>query len=115
VKSAISYTVRVVTNRLPDVAPAVERVVAREIEASARRIQAGAMVLTPVRTGLLRRSWATRRVDLGWEVLNPIQYAPYVEWGTRHQAPRGMLTQSVATERPRLVGTLSHAIKTGLS
>lgn len=111
----ISWTVRVVKDLLPTVAPAVDRTVEREIEASARRIQAGAMVRTPVKTGLLRRSWQTRRVPNGWEVFNPVSYAVYVEYGTRYVGPRGMLTQAVAQERPRLVASLSSAIRSELS
>lgn len=107
-------SVRVVFDRIPAVAPGVARTTDQEIEASARRIQAGAMVRTPVVTGTLRRGWQAGPIKGGWEVRNDITYAPYIEWGTRYIAPRAMLTQAVAAEAPRLPAGITAAIRRDL-
>lgn len=59
------------------------------VEKTATDIAAGAAEKTPpkVDTGALQNSWAPRPVgDHEWEVINPIEYAKFVEYGSHHPA-----------------------------
>lgn len=58
------------------------------IKEAAARLLAKAVLRTPVNTGKLRRGWTIGKVQKiagGWqvEVINPVEYASYVEYGHR--------------------------------
>lgn len=46
---------------------------------------------TPVRTGHLQNSWGFTMKKTDIEIYNTAEYAAYVEYGTEHIEPRGML------------------------
>lgn len=66
----------------------------------ARGVMTDARAGTPVATGRLRGAWRTRtKADGDTEVFNETPYARFVEYGTRHMAPRAMLGRAVARAR----------------
>jgi HK97 gp10 family phage protein len=66
----------------------------------ARSVMADARAGTPVDTGTLRGAWRTRTTaDDDTEVSNATPYARFVEYGTRHMAPRAMLGKALARAR----------------
>lgn len=46
---------------------------------------------TPVRTGALQAGWVTTQRQTGFDLSNTQDYAEYVENGTPHMAPKGMI------------------------
>jgi len=88
----------------------LERFVDRATKKSARVMERNIKVETPVKTGMLRRSIASR--DVAWgksEVYSgavvggaQVDYAVHVEYGTRYQAPRAMFRKGVANSEPRI-------------
>lgn len=51
---------------------------------------------TPVRSGLLRRSWSVRSVTTkGIDIVNQTPYAGYIEYGTPKIAPVAMLARTI--------------------
>ena len=66
----------------------------------ARGVMADARRDTPVDTGRLRSAWRTRtKADDDTEIANDVEYARFVEYGTRHMAPRAMLGRALARAR----------------
>lgn len=57
---------------------------------------------TPVRTGALQAGWETVPTDVGFQLTNDMDYAIYVEAGTPHMAPRGMVATTIL-EIPEIV------------
>jgi len=54
---------------------------------------------TPVRTGRLRNGWRSQRDGHDGRVSNDVEYARFVEYGTRRQRPAAMLGRAVARAR----------------
>ena len=46
---------------------------------------------TPVETGALKGGWGQTQRQEGFDIWNTQDYAGYVEYGTIHMAPRGMI------------------------
>lgn len=69
-------------------------------------IESGAKRAAPVKTGNLRRSLHTTPLGLARAAVGTdVEYAPYVEYGTRHMAARPYLTPAVEAARaPFLAG-----------
>lgn len=61
---------------------------------------------TPVVTGTLRRSVHTERTGTGYTVGTDVEYAPFVEYGTRYMAARAPATRAVEAVRPRAEAAL---------
>jgi hypothetical protein len=67
---------------------------------------------TPVgETGRLRRGWGFTLRKTSLDVYNTVEYAEYVEYGTPHMAPRGML-RATLLELPQIVEVA--AVKAGV-
>jgi HK97 gp10 family phage protein len=55
---------------------------------------------TPVRSGRLRNGWRVGRgADGDPTVVNDVEYARFVEYGTRHMPPAAMLGRATANYR----------------
>ena len=74
----------------------------KALNKTAQKLVAKTKLKTPVDSGVLRRSWQTKKDgDLARIVYNNIRYAPYVEYGHRTRGGRSfvdgryMLTKSV--------------------
>ena len=69
----------------------------------AARVKQRAQDLSPVKTGLYRRSWHYRTgIKRGYAtgtVYNTVPYAAFLEFGTRYMRPRLVLTRAAASIR----------------
>lgn len=65
-------------------------------QAYAEELLARVQRRTPVVTGDLQAGWGTTLHRESFEVWNTKEYADYVENGTPHMAPRGMLKTTIA-------------------
>jgi hypothetical protein len=50
---------------------------------------------TPVDTGALQRGWGQTQRQSGFDIWNTKDYAAYVEYGTPHHAPVGMISTTL--------------------
>lgn len=70
-----------------EVTATVTRFARRDTQKVADQIIATAQRLAPVDTGRYRAGFAKRQVTtlrgVGWQVYNPVEYAPYIEEGTK--------------------------------
>lgn len=64
--------------------------------------QAGAQRLTPVRTGTLRRSISSRVEGNAAYIGTSVEYAPFVEYGTRYMAARPYLSAGIEASRSEI-------------
>lgn len=80
-------------NNLPRIQSQLERALSELVRKTAFKIEAKAKTLAPVDTGLLRNSIQTNiEGPLQATVGTPVEYAPYQEFGTRHQKGKPFLT-----------------------
>lgn len=85
-----------------------ERTLRREVARSALAIQGTAKTLAPVDTGRLRNSIAVEFMDggLSARIGTNVEYAPFVEFGTRRMGARPFLFPAFEMEWPRFVARL---------
>lgn len=70
------------------------------VRAIAGTIRDDARSGTPVRTGRLKGAWRVgRRADGDPSVVNDVEYAAFVEYGTKHMPPAAMLGRATANYR----------------
>ena len=50
---------------------------------------------TPIDTGALQRGWGQTQRATGFDIWNTKDYAAYVEFGTPHHAPVGMISTTL--------------------
>jgi HK97 gp10 family phage protein len=86
----------------------------RASEQVARRVEARAKANAPVKTGHLRRSIHAARASAdpnAWTVGTDVEYASFVEFGTRRMSPRPYLIPAVEAERARFSDVLSELFR----
>ena len=107
-----SVHVVVTKNDISKVPPAVRRIVSDAIERGARLIEATAKGKAPVATGTLRRSIHTVLSNGGLTAtVGPsVEYAPYVEFGTRHRGARPFMRPAAELHIPRIVDDVKRAL-----
>lgn len=88
------------------------KIVRREIRRSALNVQAGAKRRAPVDTGRLRNSIATAFENGGLTGLigTNVEYAKFVEFGTRRARAKPYLHPAFEEEWPRFVARLRAAV-----
>lgn len=90
-----------VQNHAPDIAAALPRAVEDLITRTAFAVQREWMTRAPVDTGTYRRSITTERQGPTMaRVYSPLDYAVYLEYGTRSMSPRPSMTPAVEAVRP---------------
>ena len=106
---------------------ALQEIAQRALPLAARGVAQGANAmaqearrLAPVDTGELKESIRAGPVTLGGgavqgSVAATAPHAPYIEMGTRDQAPRPFLYPAYQAQRDALVQAVAAAIKEGLS
>lgn len=58
---------------------------------------------TPVRTGFLRGGTAWKKIGkLARKIFNDVEYAVYVEFGTRFMPPQSFIRTGVAAAKPKI-------------
>lgn len=87
-------------NDLPRIGSRLDRALSNLLRKTAFSIEAKAKTLAPVDTGLLRNSIQTKiesttKATVGTNV----EYAPYQEFGTRHQKGKPFLTPTADDEQ----------------
>lgn len=87
-------------NDLPRIASRIEKALSNLVRKHAFAIEAKAKGLAPVDTGLLRNSIQTK-IDgpLKATVGTNVEYAPYQEFGTRHQKGKPFLTPAADEQK----------------
>lgn len=72
----------------------------RKAALKAQEVRNQAVLHCPVDTGRLRQSIGVRRLDEDtWRVGTNVVYAPFVEFGTRFQAPAAFFRKALAAVR----------------
>lgn len=98
---ASTVVARVVFNRLPELRGQLRQRASQVVRKAAFDIEARAKQVVPVRTGNLKNSiQTTMESDLTAVVGTAVEYAPYVELGTRKMAPRPYLGPAAEAVRP---------------
>jgi len=73
------------------------------VEIAARHVETKAKDDVPVKTGATKNSInASSEGELSWRVGPTTEYAPFLEYGTRHMIARPFLIPAVELEAPRL-------------
>lgn len=105
-------TVRVVSNRLPQLSSAIRPAVAAEVKKATLEIEAQAKAKAPVRTGTLRRSIHSvfSNGDLTGTVGPSVEYGRYVEFGTRHRGARPFMRPAAEAVLPGFAQAVKRAI-----
>lgn len=87
-------TIRVVVqSRVPQVTRQVQERAALAVGKAALDIEAQAKRFAPVDTGLLRNSIGSHRLDdYQWEVVSPVHYSVFQEYGTRFMRAQPYMT-----------------------
>lgn len=107
-----SVSVRILFNRIHDVGPTLRKQASDVVKKAALDVEAGAKGAVPVRTGTLRRSiHTTFPSETSAMVGTDVQYAPHVEFGTRHMGARPYLLPAFERIKPKLVAALKAIVK----
>jgi len=108
-------TIRVVFNKLPQVATGLHAGAVAEVAKAAHDIEAAAKAKTPVKTGTLMRSYHTVIASGGLSatVGSNLTYAPHVEFGTRHMAARPHLRPAAELVLPRFTEAMKALTRRG--
>jgi len=96
-------------NYLPRISSQIEKSISAAIKNAAFSIEAHAKTLAPVDTGLLRNSIQTQiegptKATVG----TGVEYAPYQEFGTRHQKGKAFLTPAADEVKKEFENDLSN-------
>jgi hypothetical protein len=79
---------------------------------TAKDVHKDAAMLTPVRTGDLRKGWASRETGKWeWTVDDEVEYAGFVEYGTSRFAGRYMLNTSCERNWPNMKTAVAEALR----
>lgn len=106
-------------NGTPQLESGVSKFINRAVDKSTKIMERNVKVNTPVREGHLRRSIRSRMTgEYNGEVYNEaieggkeINYAVYVEFGTKYMAPRAMFRKGVAMSEDKIKQTFADEAK----
>lgn len=74
----------------------IESLVIKALGLTAQLVISEARVLTPVDTGRLINGWVQKEIKNSSVIIgNRVEYAPYIEFGTKYIAGRHMLEQAL--------------------
>lgn len=104
-------TIRIVSNRLPQIAAAIRPLVSAEVKKATLSIQARAQSAAPVLTGTLRRSITSQfPSDLSGVVGPSVNYGVYVEFGTRRMGARPYMRPAAEAVLPGFAAAVAAAL-----
>lgn len=102
---------RLVFDRLPELRGQLRQRASQVVRTTALDIEAQAKATVPVDTGTLKNSiQAEQAGDLAWQVGTPVEYAPYVEYGTTKMAPRPYLGPAAEAVRGPFEQAMKHLL-----
>ncbi len=103
---------KIVFNDLPKLRGELRQRAGAAIRKAAHDIEAGAKNVVPVDTGNLKNSiQTTMEGDLTAVVGTHVEYAPYVEYGTRRMAARPYLGPAAELVRPSLEAAMKELLR----
>jgi len=107
-----SVTIRVVSNRIPQLPAALKAQVVEQVKKSTLDVQARAQQVVPVRTGTLRRSIHSIFEQGGLRgICGPsVAYGAPVEFGTRHMGARPYMRPAAEIVLPRFADELKRIL-----
>lgn len=105
-------TVRVLSNRLPQMPAQIHQAVVAEVQRASYDVEARAKQLAPVKTGTLRRS-----IHSGFEnggltgLIGPsVLYGKFVEFGTRRMGARPYMRPAAEAVLPKFADAVKRAL-----
>lgn len=129
----LGISVRVLSNRLPDIASGMPARTQAIVDATAYRVEARAKKAAPVKTGTLRRSIHTLTPTTAGQVSQAprnvavpqgplpkqgqafvgvgVAYGRIVEFGSGKRPPKPYLVPALEAERPQLIQELKAVVK----
>jgi HK97 gp10 family phage protein len=107
-----SVTIRVVSNRLPEISASIRPAVAREVEKGARDVEARAKQIVHVETGTLRRSIHTVMSNGGLTgTVGPsVEYGKFEEFGSRGRGPHPFMRPAAEAVLPKAAAAIKRAL-----
>jgi HK97 gp10 family phage protein len=105
-------TVRVVSNRLPQMPALIRTAVIQEVSKATLDVEAKSKALAPVKTGLLRRSIHSVFENGGLTgLVGPsVLYGKFVEFGTRRMGARPYMRPAAEQVLPKFVDAVKRAL-----
>lgn len=103
--------IRIVYNHIPALQREIEQAAAQAVAKAARDIEADAKRRAPVDTGALRNSiqaWSDN--PLRWYIAPHVEYAAYVEYGTRRQRAQPYMAPAAEFVRPRFIDAMKEVL-----
>ena len=97
-------------NALAGLGSALDRCIEKAVTEGALLVEHDAKVKVPVDTGNLRASIHTTPKGKTAEVGTNVEYAPHVEYGTRHKAARPFLYPSLVDNKQNITKIFDKAI-----
>lgn len=104
----IAIRMKKLINKFPQYKKEIENAVDKEIRTTTFAIEGGAKVACPVDTGALRNSIQSTTSRMKGLVQVGMDYGPFVEYGTPHQAAQPYLTPVSVKEINKLVDRLKN-------
>lgn len=105
-------TVKIVSNKLPEMPAAIRAICVQEVQKAAFRIEADAKAKVAVKTGTLRRSIHSIFENGGLRgIVGPsVLYGKFVEFGTRRMAARPYLRPAAEKNLPAFTASIRAAL-----
>lgn len=105
-------TVRIVSNRLPQMPAQIRAAVVQEVSKATLDVEAKAKALTPVKTGTLRRSIHSVFENGGLTgLVGPSAfYGKYIEFGVRNRAARPFMRPAAEAVLPGFTAAVKRAL-----
>lgn len=105
-------TVRIVSNRLPEISAAIRPAVVAEVKRATFDVEARSKALVPVKTGTLRRSIHSVFENGGLTgIVGPsVLYGKFVEFGTRHMGARPYMRPAAEQGLPKFAAAVKRAL-----
>ena len=99
-----------VNSRVPAVTAAVQAKAGLAVAKAAHDIEAHAKTMAPGDTGLLKNSIRAEGDGSSWEVVSPVDYSVYQEFGARGTPARPYMLPALERVRPSLIAALRQLV-----
>ncbi|SFJ17876.1 phage protein, HK97 gp10 family [Terrisporobacter glycolicus] len=107
----IKVTVDIDDLNIDNITDEIDDVINTQLESAGYQIERDAKANTPVDTGRLRESITTTSGDMEVEVGTNVEYAHFIEFGTRYQNAQPFLEPAAESNLNGLEDEISDAIK----